>query len=307
MWPLPCRLGPLRAPPETTNAARLGSCAAFVLGALPCFADGMTKRLRSYRQGDIAEGFGLQALRTIGLVAPVPRSEDVGVDAVLTLLERDGGLLHARESCLIQIKSRSSGGPKFEGERLAWLRSLRLPLFYVLVDLKKLRIAIYALHRIEHLLATEDDVDSVVCTLTTRSHKENRHWIGPPVDEFELTDLADPTTVQRTGQLMKAHLDLALVNIALRKYGITCPVIWKQGATPESARLFTNKARTEADWRAVYEVIESLGAGIVKEETEAEEPSQVAEALQIIEGWIREQAPHLKSSILWNVLGMTEG
>ena len=50
----------------------------------------MPSRLRtSFRSGNLAEQLGLLLLKGIAAVADVPRSEDVGVDAVATLLRRD--------------------------------------------------------------------------------------------------------------------------------------------------------------------------------------------------------------------------
>lgn len=47
----------------------------------------MSQRLANTRSGDLAEGMGIEMLRSIALVAPVPQPEDVGVDAFATLLK----------------------------------------------------------------------------------------------------------------------------------------------------------------------------------------------------------------------------
>src|SRR5689334_9242475 len=43
------------------------------------------------RSGDRAEQVGIDMLRDIAAVAPVPREEDFGIDAIATILENHGG------------------------------------------------------------------------------------------------------------------------------------------------------------------------------------------------------------------------
>jgi hypothetical protein len=50
----------------------------------------MAGRLRSsFRSGNLAEHLGLLLLKGIAAVADVPRTEDVGLDAIASLLRRD--------------------------------------------------------------------------------------------------------------------------------------------------------------------------------------------------------------------------
>lgn len=50
------------------------------------------RRGKNLRSGDLAEQLGLYLIQSLSLVAPVPRTEDVGIDIVCTLL-RDGGVI----------------------------------------------------------------------------------------------------------------------------------------------------------------------------------------------------------------------
>jgi len=82
------------------------------------------------RQGNFQEELGVLLLRTFCAVAPVPRTEDVGVDVVATLLERiDNRVLFAKENFLIQLKASSVSHILYEGDSLKWLLSLKIPLF----------------------------------------------------------------------------------------------------------------------------------------------------------------------------------
>jgi hypothetical protein len=80
------------------------------------------------RQGNFQEELGILLLRSFCAVAPVPRTEDVGVDVVATLLERkDNRVLFAKENFLIQLKDSSISHTLYEGESLQWLLNLKVP------------------------------------------------------------------------------------------------------------------------------------------------------------------------------------
>ena len=60
------------------------------------------------RQGNFQEELGVLLLRSFCAIAPVPRTEDVGVDVIATLLERkDSRILIAKENFLMQLKASS--------------------------------------------------------------------------------------------------------------------------------------------------------------------------------------------------------
>ena len=44
------------------------------------------RRGKNFRSGDLAEQLGLYLLQSVALVAPVPRTEDIGIDVVCTLI-----------------------------------------------------------------------------------------------------------------------------------------------------------------------------------------------------------------------------
>ena len=63
-------------------------------------------RDRNLRSGDLHEELGLLLLRRIALVSPVPRQEDVGIDAFATLLRPEGNRnLIPDVSFFVQLKS----------------------------------------------------------------------------------------------------------------------------------------------------------------------------------------------------------
>src|SRR6266581_2559768 len=101
-------------------------------------------RDRNIRSGDLCEGFGLELLRPFALVAPIPRTEDVGAHAVATLTRRDGRRLLAEDSFLVQVKAASVRSLRFNGQSLNCLRQLRLPVFVLRVALDTATLELYS-------------------------------------------------------------------------------------------------------------------------------------------------------------------
>lgn len=88
-------------------------------------------RGKDFRGGDLAEGLGLELLRPFAFIAPVPRPEDVGIDAVATVFRPDNHRLIAEDSFLVQVKAASIRKIQYGGEQLDWLRTLKLPFFWL--------------------------------------------------------------------------------------------------------------------------------------------------------------------------------
>jgi len=96
---------------------------------------------RNLREGHRAETLGVELLRGFCAIALVPQAEDVGFDAVATVLRADGRFLQAEHSFCVQFKARSVTEIAYDDAAYKWLRSLVLPLFLGSVDLKKRDIA----------------------------------------------------------------------------------------------------------------------------------------------------------------------
>lgn len=88
-----------------------------------------TFRGTNLRSGDLAEATALLLLQQVALVAPVPRTEDVGIDAVVTLHRAvDAKRLVAEDSLFVQIKSDSVTRIDYTGDEVRWLYALDLPM-----------------------------------------------------------------------------------------------------------------------------------------------------------------------------------
>src|SRR5687767_12065193 len=105
----------------------------------------MPGRLRnSFRSGNLAEDLGLLLLKGIAAVAEVPRTEDVVLEAVASLLRLDTDRnCYAEDTFLVQLKSESTASLEYRGHALTWLLDQTPPMFIGLISLKQSRISLY--------------------------------------------------------------------------------------------------------------------------------------------------------------------
>src|SRR3954470_20227230 len=96
------------------------------------------------RSGNMAEALGILLLKGIAAVADVPRTEDVGLDAVASLLRRDeDGNCYAEDNFVVQLKSDSATSIEYRDHELEWLLAQSLPMFIGLVSLRDSRLSLY--------------------------------------------------------------------------------------------------------------------------------------------------------------------
>jgi hypothetical protein len=74
------------------------------------------RRLESYRVGDLNEELGILLLKSLAAVAPIPRQEDFGLDAVATLLRPDPNsrCVYAEKSFYVQFKTQSQNSISYQ-------------------------------------------------------------------------------------------------------------------------------------------------------------------------------------------------
>lgn len=152
----------------------------------------MSQRLANTRSGDLAEGMGIEMLRSIALIAPVPRPEDVGVDAFATLLKprERHALPAAPETFAVQIKSWHTKPFSIDSNRRKFLLEMRLPLVFVRVDRYIPRVALFSSNELLNYLLRNDSetivsfdssssgfiLNELVAEWTTKDqHKESWH------------------------------------------------------------------------------------------------------------------------------------
>lgn len=212
------------------------------------------------RSGDLAEQLGLLLLQSVALVAPIPRTEDVGIDVVSTLIRKyDGYKFIAEDSFFVSIKSASVTEILFEGDQVNWLRDLHLPLFIATVDRRTSTMKIYTTQSLSVAFASSQELKKVNLKLLEKYEgelgavgEEIDLSIGPPVFKWNLNDIeTKPEILQQFYEVMKSHITIAKKSIETRRIGYVDLVIWKTGKTP---RIWAQQLKNRNDKAAVDEI-----------------------------------------------------
>lgn len=195
-------------------------------------------RDKNLRSGDLHEDLGLFMLKAIALVAPVPRTEDVGVDAFATLLRRTcTRQLSAEESFTVQIKASSTRVISYSSPaEVAWLSRLEIPLFICSVELANAHISLYTTHRLFQVLLEEphesvnlhlDLINDINVDSTVRSV-----YLGPPVLSWSLPKQVDIAFLENVYYVMAQHIRILRQDIALCELKQTPLIQWETNELP---------------------------------------------------------------------------
>src|SRR5829696_1792482 len=119
------------------------------------------RRGTNLRGGDLSEELAILLLKSVAAVAPVPRPEDVGIDAVATLLRPEGKFLIAEDSFYVQFKSASEERVLYKEHEIRWARELKLPLFIGHVDKSASSIDLYSTHHLHEVFAEKIEHEQI--------------------------------------------------------------------------------------------------------------------------------------------------
>lgn len=204
----------------------------------------MPGRLRtSFRSGNLAEHLGLLLLKGVAAVAEVTRSEDVGLDAIATLLRRDDdGNCYAENSFLVQLKSASTKEIDYQGHELDWLVGQTQPMFIGLVSLDNAQISLYPTlfvnQAVFSLCAKKVAIRFGASDLPTgligqkwlpwRGEPDDGAsvWLGEPLLEWTLKDLVNKEWVNDSYRILKSFLSVAEREIDLLSFGQFSVLNW---------------------------------------------------------------------------------
>ena len=194
------------------------------------------RRLKSYRSGDVNEDLGVFLLKSFALVAPVPRQEDVGIDAVATLLRDDGKLLIAEDSFCVQFKS-SKQPIRYKGHEVGWLKSLQLPLFFGCIDRTRLEIELFGTHNLSSILI-QGGCHEIVVHISPDSQQDPEDkaryvGLGTPLLKWDAHMLNDKGFADRAFDMLKGYLPTEHENLRIRGIRALRQIEW---ATNEWAR-----------------------------------------------------------------------
>jgi len=179
-------------------------------------------------------------LRTVALVAPIPRQEDVGTDAFATLVRPDGSRrLLPDISFLVQFKAASVGQVNYASpDALAWISKLEIPLFIGRVSLNPGRMELFSTERLNRVLL-EGTYDQI-CLLLDSSDESSksstagcrRANIGPPVLTWSLDDAVEPDFLTRAYEVLRPHVENMRQNRLLRGISYQRLLRWDTGHPP---------------------------------------------------------------------------
>lgn len=193
------------------------------------------KRPSNLRKGHRAESRGLDALKTFCAVANVPNEEDVGFDAVATLLRREGRSLRAESSFLVQVKAASIRTIDYIGDGYEWLRKLELPLFILSVDVDA---GIYELYTTHYAVSKPDGRHMSGATLNLDFVKysfNDRHMnitLGDPVLRWTDAEIDDDEFAELAYSVLKPFVDHEQRNRSLREIHTAVSAGWQTNQPP---------------------------------------------------------------------------
>ena len=203
------------------------------------------------RRGNNTENLGLHLLRGIGAVAPVPRDQDVGIDAVVTLLRHDEGRrLLAGSNVFVQLKSSSIRSLVFHEDDIDWLHRLELPYFIGSVDQATSSIALFTVHtltnlgsRIQAQLFLDTTQGCINCVENAAQFHEwldleegtrtTKVYVGPPVLKWDIEDLRRPEFLAVSNHVLQAWVSLVHENRLLKTIGESKMAKWETGTPPQ--------------------------------------------------------------------------
>jgi len=197
-------------------------------------------RGKNLRSGDLAEQLGLLLLQNLALVAPVPRTEDVGIDAVVTLLrEHDSSRFIASDSFFVQIKSASVSTIEYKDEQVAWLFGLELPFFIATVDQTLQGIELYCCHRLTDAFISKSNRSKLVIHLESEDdpndfieEDEEDVYVGPPVLQWSVENMRDDEIRTLFFTVCHAHVQIAHGAREMRRIGWSPRVAWDTNDPP---------------------------------------------------------------------------
>jgi hypothetical protein len=196
----------------------------------------MPGRLRTnFRSGNLAEHLGLLLLKGIAAVADVPRTEDVGLDAVATLLRRDAdGNCYAEDGFVVQLKSDSETSMEYRDHQLRWLCAQSQPMFIGIVSRKDARISLYpTLHANHAVLALQAEQITMLFCKSEGPYpwaggpgNSATVWLGPPLLSWTLTEMDDAPWLETAYDILRRFLGIARREYQLLSLGQCSELTW---------------------------------------------------------------------------------
>ncbi len=190
-----------------------------------------SQRHFDFRGGDLSEELGLVLLKGIAAVAPVPRPEDVGIDAVATLFRLEGDLLVAEDSFYVQLKSSSEKSIRYKtATQVAWLQGLKLPFMIGSVDKATATIALFGTNNLAECLINDAYTEYRLYFKKPPKNHELRLAkvaLGEPVLVWQTTEIGTRELVVKAYSVLKPYFEVEQRNVELRPIRTVENIEWK--------------------------------------------------------------------------------
>lgn len=202
------------------------------------------KRGKNFRNGDLVEQLGVYLIQSVALVAPVPRTEDIGIDVVATLIRDDARYSYiAEDSFYVQIKSSTISKIEYDKDGVKWLYDLKLPFFIASVDKNKSSIKLYTTKRIFDAFAIDKDRRKINIVLEEEEDFKIYDFVdkncediysGPPILEWSVNDLMtnEGKIKDNAYKLLKEHIQIINECMELKEIGLGSTYTWKVNEVP---------------------------------------------------------------------------
>lgn len=191
-----------------------------------------------FRSGNLSESLGIHLLKRIAAVATVERQEDVGFDAVASLLRQDSdGQLYAEDTFLVQLKTDSQESISYAPHATSWLQEQTLPMFIGLVSQTQQRLRLYStayllqgLHSLGARSASVRFGNSPFPKFFAgypntpwcgRDQRDVVVYLGEPVAAWNMSD--DPKAIYAT---LKQFLAVARRDMEMLSFGFWAALHW---------------------------------------------------------------------------------
>lgn len=215
------------------------------------------KQDANLRSGHLAEAIALDYLRPFAFVAPSPNPEDIGFDAVATLIREDGRRLYAEESFLVQVKSRTFTSEAYSGSQLNWLRELELPFFFLRANLLTSRFELFSIvNGTRHPnFRDQSSIKFIADKSPLKLERESMEvGLGDPILTWGPEEAFDSGFRQLAYRILKEWISREREAIAKRSLGMSHRMTWETNQIPTQDSAYTIMARGDE----LPEILEKL-------------------------------------------------
>jgi len=226
------------------------------------------KITKNLRKGHLSEDIGISFLRNFSAVAQVRQEDDVGIDAIATLLRPDGKFLHAEQSFTVQIKSVSVTEINYDENQLEWLLNQDLPLFILTVDKKEGEIAIYTTNPIYGLFTRGSQTATLHLDEESEYHfkrieTEGSHadiYLGPPILVANELEARTDEFIDKAYSLLKSWVTSEINQFGFRRLKKSRLAKWETWEKPNynGEVSSTSSENIQRDMKAIKPYLEYL-------------------------------------------------